>query len=100
MHRGGGGGHLLGVPEERGVCPLELGARLDSQLAPEEGGVVPVDPERARTISRQRHHPHQLPAGLLVGGLVLEQAPEMAEGSGVLASGLEDLGEPRERAAA
>ena len=80
------------------MCPLELGARLDSQLAPEEGGVVAVDADRARTISRQRHHPHQLAAGLLVGGLVLEEALEMTESGGVLASGLEELGEPRERA--
>ena len=80
------------------MCSLELGARLDSQLAPEDGGVVAVNPERARTISRERHHPHQLAAGLLVGGLLLEQALEVAESGGVLARGFEQRGEPRERA--
>ncbi len=76
----------------------QLRAGLDAELAAQGGSVVPVDAQRARAVTRERERAHQGAAGLLVGGLVLEQAAQVLDRSRVVAAGLLQGREPGQRA--
>ena len=91
-----GGGFL--VAQERLVDPLQLRAGLDAELAAQGGRVVPVDAQRARAVTRERERAHQGATGLLVGGLVLEQAAQVLDRSRVVAARLLQGREPGKRA--